>query len=198
MYSVALIGACLYFLIKTSSDSVLCYNSVRRLGNSWIGLFSLVLLLNIQVKSSIYYVSPSSDDGWCPDIGMSFTLSEVTTIITDLNVSVILGPGNHSLASNFTVFGLEEFSLIQTESHSPVIIICGVSSKLLFNFATYVHIRGITFSGCLDTEVRAVDKFIIENSTFLARSRVSTLLIQAAFTYNKQKNAFMNALFLMH
>ena len=150
--------------------SVLCYNSVKQLGNSWIGLFSLVLLLNIQVKSSTYYVSPSSDDGWCPDIGMCFTLSEVTTIITDLNVSVILGPGNHSLASNFTVSGLEEFSLIQTESHSSVIINCGVSSRLLFSFTTYVHIKGITFSGCLDTEVRAVDKSIIENSTFLPAS----------------------------
>ena len=45
-----------------------------------------------------------------------------------------------------------------------------VSSRLQFKFITYVHIQSITFSGCLDTEVKSVDKFIIENSTFLAAS----------------------------
>lgn len=149
---------------------MLHYDSVKQLRNCWPGLFYL-LLLNIQVKSSTYYISPSSNNGWCPDVSSRcLTLYEVTTNITDLNVSVILMSGNYSVESNFTIAGLEEFSLIQTESHSPVIINCGASSRLQFNYGTYIYIKGITFRGCLDTKVRSVDKFVIENSTFLVAS----------------------------
>lgn len=133
---------------------------------NWICLFSLLLLV-IQVKSSTYYISPSSNDGWCPDISNCFNLFEITTNVTDLNISLILRPGNHNLVSNFTITGLEEFSL---KSHLPVIINCEVSSRLQFKFTTYVNIQGIMFSGCLNTEVRSVDKFIVENSIFLAAS----------------------------
>ena len=96
----------------------------RRNMYSWIDLFSLLLLV-IQVKSSTYYISPSSYyDDWCLDISTCFNLSEVTINVTDLNRTLILRPGNHSLVSNFTITDLEEFSL---KSHSPVIINCGSS-----------------------------------------------------------------------
>ena len=127
---------------------------------SWIGLFSL-LLAAVQVNSSTYYISPSSDDGCCSDIS---NLSKVIINVTDLNMSLILRPGNYSLVSDFTITRIKEFSL---KSYSPVTINCGVSVRLRFNFTTYVHIQGITFNGCLDTEIRSVDKFIIKNSTFL-------------------------------
>ena len=130
----------------------------------WIGLFSLLLAVIIQVKSSTYYISPSSDNGWYPNISY---LSEVLINVTDLNMSLILRSGNHSLASDFTITHIKNFSL---KSYSPVKINCGVSVRLRFNFTAYVHIQGITFNGCLDTEIRSVDKFIIENSTFLAVS----------------------------
>lgn len=127
------------------------------------------------MKNSTYYISPSFNDTWCLNIRTCFNLSEITTNITDSNVSVILRPGNHSLVSNFTLIGLAEFSLKSEDHHDivPVIINCGVSSRLQFSSTDYIHIKGINFNGCLDTEVASVDKFIIENSTFLvAKSSV--------------------------
>jgi hypothetical protein len=129
-------------------------------------MFYLVLLLNIQVKSSTYYISPSFKYGWCPDTSTCLNLSEITTNITDLNVSVILRPGNHSIVSNFNLTGLAEFSLKSEHHHVPVIIKCGGFSRLKFSSTSHIHIKGIIFNDCLDTEVTSVEKLIIENSTF--------------------------------
>jgi hypothetical protein len=114
------------------------------------------------VKSSTFYISPSSDEGCYPNVS---NLSEVIVNVSDLNISLILMPGNHSLGSDFNVIGVEEFSL---KSHLPAVINCGVSVGLQFNLTTHVHIQGITFNGCLDTKIWSVDNFTIENSTFVA------------------------------
>ena len=154
--------------------SVLYYD-MRSFSSRWIGLqmFYFVLLLNTQVKSSTYYISPTFNDGWCPDISMCFNLSEIATNITDLNVSVILKPGNHNLVSNFILTGLAKFSLKSEDHHVPAIIKCGRSSRLKFSFTSFIHIKGIIFNDCLDTEVTSIERFIIENSTFsVAKSSV--------------------------
>ena len=146
---------------------LLHYNSIRRLRNCWKSLFSL-LLLSAQVESSVYYISPSPNDGWCPDVNSCYNLSEITTLdIAELNMSLILRPGNHHLVSNFTLTRLAHFSMKSEDHHLPVMINCGVSSRLQFNSTTHVHIQGLTFHRCLENEVTSVDKFIIEDSTFL-------------------------------
>ena len=170
----------------------LYFHSVRQ-GRNYI----LLLLVAVHVKTSTYFVSPSPTNSWYPTAHSCFSLSEVAVIaMSDLNISLIFIPGNHSLVTDVTVNRLVHFSMKSndTESLLPVVINCAPFTNIQFRSITHVDIHGITFNGCLENELDAVEEFIIKASTFTAASiqqlygralvvtRSTVIILQSNFT----------------
>lgn len=159
--------------------SITFRKSARLLRNNCTVLFSLPLLIMVEAESLTYHVSSSSDDhdGWCQDVKTCYNLSEISAgmDVHDINISLILRPDNHSLASDLLFTRLSHLSINSGDLSSLVIINCEYSSKIHFNYITNVIIQGITFNGCLNITVTAVHNFTIQDSAFLAtKSSISS------------------------
>ena len=147
----------------------------QRSMSSYYHIFVLLLLVqttSVRVKSLTYYVSPSSNDGWCSVHHNScLNLSETTALIDDRfvsNTSLILLPGNHTLLSNLSIAGHANFLMKSGDTRQPAIINCGLSSRLRINSSAYVYIYGIILNGCVENEVNAVKNFTLEDSVLSA------------------------------
>ena len=147
----------------------------QRSMSSYYHIFVLLLLvqtISVRVKSLTYYVSPSSNDGWCSVHHNScLNLSETTALIDDRfvsNTSLILLPGNHTLLSNLSIAGHANFLMKSGDTRQPAIINCGLSSRLRINSSAYVYIYGIILNGCVENEVNAVKNFTLEDSVLSA------------------------------
>ena len=142
---------------------------------------SLLLVLTILsqlwlVENVSYNVSPLSSDGSCSasnNSGSCSSLSEVAASVISnksvLNISLILAPGNHTLHSKLTIIGRTIFWMKSEDSQQPAVINCGLSSRLQVQFSTYVHIQDIILNGCVENEVKSVDRLTIENCILSAR-----------------------------
>ena len=143
----------------------------------------IILVRQQASKIRTYYVSPSSIamDGWCSTYNHDscFNLTEVATSLimerAAVNISLILVPGNHTLLSNLTIAECAYFLLKSEDSLRPAVINCGESSRLQILFSTNVHIRGITLNGCVNNEVKTVERLTIEDSTLSARGLVDSV-----------------------
>ena len=102
-----------------------------------------------------------------------FNLSEVAIAINTersaLNISLILAPGNHTLTSNLTVNRSVHFLMKSEDScDQPAVINCGESSRVQLYSTAYVQIQGIILNGCIENEVKAVQRLIIQDSILSA------------------------------
>ena len=171
--------------------------------------------LLVNVFCSTYYIGSDVSDFPCTATnGSCLTLSEVVAAVAsidadpDLNVSLIMSPGNHSLNSSSTVSGFHSFSIATEDKGAYAIINCEPSSSFHFHFMMKVHIRGVAFKGCVDSEVKSVREMVIKKSTFTGNTNGRALLVtnstviflNSSFTYFRSqkpqpaKNAYGGAI----
>ena len=89
------------------------------------------------------------------------------TIPSESNLTIVFLPGSHILKS--TNFFLNTIPYVTMKSKgirdgsSSYMIKCHNSSRFQFRFNTLVHIRGLAFHGCFETEIYRVNKFVMED-----------------------------------
>ena len=139
---------------------------------NFIFRFIASFTLLASVGRCIVYVSPSASDSLCGSTTNSscVTLAQIaaasTTIPTELNLTIIFLPGNHTLnASNFTIVEVPHVSMksLARDGSFRYVINCHKSSRFQLESSTHIYISGLTFNGCFETEVHQVSEFIMED-----------------------------------
>ena len=98
----------------------------------------------------------------------------------DLNVSLILKPGSHTLNSSSILSGFNQFSVRSKGngvSSARAVINCEPLSNLHFHSIARVLIRGVIFNGCMESEVNLVEKVAIEECSFSGNADRRALVV---------------------
>ena len=149
---------------------------------NFIFRFIASFTLLASVGRCIVYVSPSASDSLCGSTTNSscVTLAQIaaasTTIPTELNLTIIFFPGNHTLnASNLTIVEVPHVSMksLARDGSFRYVINCHKSSRFQFKSSTHIYISGLTFNGCFETEVHQVSEFIMEDCWLLGTENLS-------------------------
>ena len=136
-----------------------------------IKLVVFVCLLTLMAAET-YYVTPLSKNSSYEENVPCFTLSQYamkTSSYFASNSTLILLPGNHSLdlelsIQNITFLSIVQYSFIsETVYISDTFITCHQSARFMFVNINIVSIRGLTFLGCMNTNVTFVKEFEMED-----------------------------------
>ena len=161
--------------------------------------FIASLTLLASVGRCIIYISPSTSDSLSQCINNScVTLSQIaaasTPISTKLNLTIIFLPGNHTLnTSNFTIAEVPHVSMksLSGDGSSRYVINCHKTSRFQFRMNTLVHISGLTFNRCFETEIHQVSQFIMEDCCLLGtESRSGRGLVVTRSTLDIRRSYF--------
>ena len=152
-------------------------------------------------SGSSYYISSSTSNRWCLDSNYCRTLSEITTIlpianVSDANISLILLPGYHRLASNLTLSGLTHFSMRSIDCQLPPVINCIASSNLMLYSIISIDIYCITFHGCLENKMMSINEIIIRYSTFSATNMLTSIQYGHAIVVTSSTVTIKNSKFI--
>ena len=145
--------------------------------NKMYQAFSCILFVSFasfstSVSCRVFYASPSINDLCVSTNNSCLILSEIaeavssTNVFPDSNITIIFLPGNHSLgASNFTLTAIPYVSMksLDRDGSSRYVINCHPSSRFLFRFNSFIHISGLTFRGCFETEIHSVIDLTMED-----------------------------------
>ena len=121
---------------------------------------------------TLYYVVPSElIDRKCKNNPNCITLTQFSTYLSfylDTTITtLILEPGNHTLDVNLMIGNISRFSMVSIYPSMPIIVRCSQLTRIKFINITRIYIRGIRFVGCGRNQFVLVDRFIVENSTFM-------------------------------
>ena len=141
------------------------------------------------------YVKPSPDSP-CP-VKTCLTLSQFSTkqVLDSLkhNCTLLFVPGSYTLESKISVTNVSNISLISF-SFNNVSIFCNQNASFKFEGISKLSIAGFKFIGCGKNRAKLVNKFLLENTTFIGDNESETALelenaevniIACSFMYNR-------------
>ena len=145
---------------------------------AWTAGLSFVLLLLVcsgLVSSEVYHIQSSPSDS-CP-AEPCLTLSQFannSSNYVSINTTLLFLPGNHSLESELLVTNISMASMISRFTNaSSTVITCNHLGRLDIAHVSVVYISGLTFVGCAGNRVDSVDRFTLEESSFIGQEDVS-------------------------
>ena len=163
--------------------------------------FIVLLVLLGSVRCRKVYVLPSTGCSVCPSSTDScMTLSQIAAstrvaLPTGPNLTIIFLPGNHTLnTTNFSLATIPRISMKSQSRDGPsrYLINCYNSSRFQFRFNTLVHISGLTFKECYETEIHQVKKFVMEDCWLSGTGRpLGRSLVVTQSTLNVRRTNFM-------
>ena len=129
---------------------------------AWLSTLRLILFLFYslnQVASEEYCITANSTELYTSSC---LTLTEFVTNISDfwnsnINVTVVFGPGTHYLKESLTVSNLNAFSMTSENITVTAQIECTEYSWIIFNDSQNVLISNLEFVGCGDNQVMNVE-----------------------------------------
>ena len=129
-------------------------------------LISISMMLGLcQRSESVSYQIKYTQNQPCSGMHTCVTLLELAALSPsmDVNTTLMMLPGNHSLIANLSFSNLINFTIF---SESLTKITCESSVFLSFDNIEWVFIQNIFFVGCGGNLVRNVDNFILQGTTF--------------------------------
>ena len=143
---------------------------------SWSALLLTLIFLGLCQKSesASYQVSPTQSQR-CSGTQRCITLSGLSTLspTKDVNVMLMILPGNHSLNTNLSFSNLINFTMY---SESMATVICEPSVLISIESIERVFIQKLIFIGCGGNLVRSIDNFILQDITFKGHNDSGTAL----------------------
>ena len=132
-----------------------------------------ILLLTVIMAGTavctVYYVTPSIDrtceDHPCITLTQFATYSSFYLDMT--TTTLILEPGNHTLDISLMIGNVSLFTIVSFSPSIPVVVTCSELARIDFINITQIHIHGVKYVGCGRNQYVLVDRFIVENSTFM-------------------------------
>ena len=103
------------------------------------------------------------------------TLSELASLSPsdNVNMTLIMLPGNHSLNMNLSFSDLINFTVY---SESLATVVCGSSVLMSFENIERIYIQNMVFVGCGGNLITNIDEFILQKTTFEGRNNSGTTL----------------------
>ena len=114
------------------------------------------------------HITPLSQNGSCLEFETCITLTQFasySTTFLEMNTTLILLPGNHSLDSSISLGNLEEFQLQSTDNYHTEIT-CAESAHLSLYQMNRVIISGVKLDGCGGSRFDSINEVFLENLTF--------------------------------
>ena len=171
-----------FFFIQSLTSTLLISGSCVKFTMAYITLVMLLVCLLHGAIGQVYIITPSELDMNCTDQPCFITLSQFAGISnhhTDANITLIIRPGNHSLAENLTISNINGI-LMRSESNAAVVA-CEEDSHFTFiNVSGYVHITDLKFIGCKGNRVEYVSEFLLTDTIIEGRvdSTTSTTALE--------------------
>lgn len=139
--------------------------------------FSVILLFLLHtVECRVYFIIPGNDTPCPVAYHTCVTLSEVSNYVvasfsseSDINVTLIFPPGNHSLDSEIFFSNLSELSILSSspENDSTTKIVCShFDAGMTIYEVSSVAITHLTFVGCGNTLIARAGHISLLKSTF--------------------------------
>ena len=129
----------------------------------------LVAIMAGTVVCTVYYVTPSIDRT-CQD-NPCITLTQFAAYssfyIDTTTTTLLLEPGNHTLDVDLLIGNVSLFTIVSFSPSISVVVMCSELARTDFINIAQIHIRGVKFVGCGRNQYVLVDRFIVENSTFM-------------------------------
>ena len=162
-------GHSLYTRVRVQSKM-----TILRLITSALMLILIFLGLCRKSESASYQIKCTQNQQ-CSGMQNCTTLSELAILSprNDINMTLLLLPGNHSLNVNLSFSNLINFTMY---SESSATVICEPSVLVTFENIERVFIRNIIFIGCGENLVSNVDDFILQETTLEGRDDSGTAL----------------------
>ena len=138
------------------------------------GLILILIFLGLcQRSESASYQIKYTQSQQCSGIQRCITLSELPTLNSDVNMTLVMLPGNHSLNVNLSFSNSINFTMY---SESLATVTCESSVFLSFENIERVYIQNINFIGCGGNLARNIDDFVLQETTFEGRDDSGTAL----------------------
>ena len=110
--------------------------------------------------SNIYYITPTTSQALCPDVGPCMTLSQYTVLGYHTNDTVLFFlPGNHSLQRQIIFESLVNVSLSGVPESSIITCTNQSMSGVVFNAVSNIRIHNLIFRGCAGSSIRGAVQF---------------------------------------
>ena len=161
-------------------------------------LFTFVFLL-VYAKSIALQYDITSSLNPCPHdhcITLSeFTAANYSSSYHD-NISLVFLPGNHSLDTELSIFGTDNFLMTKNVpgDYGTVFVECNNrSGRFDISETTSVLIKGLNFVGCGGNRASQVDRFIVEDTIFQGiESRGTALLLMNVTAASIARSSFLS------
>ena len=131
-------------------------------------LILLILLGLMQSgESVVYYINPSQDNHCPTDVQPCLNLSQLPanpTNESDINITLIMLPGDHSLVTNISFSNFKRLEMYSDDFN--VAVKCKSSSHFSFESIELVSVRRMTFIGCGNSLVRNIDQVFLQGTRF--------------------------------
>ena len=167
---------------------------------AYVTLVMVLLFLLNGAIGQVYIITPSEVGTNCTE-QPCFTLSQFaanSNYSLDENTTLILRPGNHSLAENLTISNINGSFTMHSESNAHAVVTCKEDSHFTFiNVSGHIHITDLKFIGCRSNRVEYVNNFVLTDTTIEGQEDsttsttaleivdTTTQILNCTFAYNK-------------
>ena len=141
-------------------------------------------------ESVIYYIKPDQSNHCPTDIQPCLNLSQVAANHTnDVNITLIMLPGNHSLVTNITLSNFKSLEMYSDDFN--VTVKCKTSSHFSFESVELISVKRISFIGCSNNLIKNVFKFVLHETTFKGLEDTGTSLTMINTTAEIDRCSFI-------
>ena len=126
----------------------------------------------------MYYINPSPS-GQCP---MNQCLTEITADKFQSNTTLVFLQGDHHLNNVLYASNISTLAILSSTNESVPVINCAAQQgNLKISYVSDVRIVGLKFR-CGGNKIEAVNRFILENSSFYGQAGSPGTILEIAAT----------------
>ena len=129
---------------------------------------TIIILFTTAVHSDKVYITTSNSS-----CSHCLTISQFAIRFSrhrEPNTTAILLPGNHILKENLVIKNVSFFSIIAADSNlkekKEICLSCAEDASIKFQSTIDVKVSNIAFIGCIANEIKNVERFVLEESSF--------------------------------
>ena len=138
------------------------------------------------------YIKSSSNSPCSMKICLTLSQLSAKSVLGSLkyNTTLLFLPGDYTLESEISITNSSNFSMRSTSSNT-LSIVCNQDAAFKFEGIDRLSLQGFVFVGCGKNEVKSVNDFLLENTTFIGQNGSGT-----ALEIDKTKVSIVDSLFM--